>query len=131
MKKTRAVQPWLRGELSGGQRFDWAMEDAYQFVRRKDNITTLASLVFHQIWKFYCKSYFGGTPLHDNNLLSNESIINEYIQHISVMKLNINNSISPLHFKTFLSPPHELYCPWALRTLIIKLMRILIIDLVN
>ncbi|EFA81935.1 hypothetical protein PPL_05167 [Heterostelium album PN500] len=80
-------------QLSGGQRFDWTMEDAYQLVRRKDNITTLVSLVFHQIWKFYCKSYFGGTPLHDNNLLSNESIINEYIQHLSVMKLIINNSI--------------------------------------
>ncbi|EFA86306.1 hypothetical protein PPL_00095 [Heterostelium album PN500] len=46
-------------ELSCGQRFDWTMEDAYWLVRRKDNITTLASLVFDQIWKFYCKSYFG------------------------------------------------------------------------
>ncbi|EFA86712.1 hypothetical protein PPL_00515 [Heterostelium album PN500] len=92
-------------QLSGGQRFDWTMEDAYQLVRRKDNITTLVSLVFHQIWKFYCKSYFGGTPLHDNNLLSNESIINEYIQHLSVMKLIINNSIMVLDS---LSDEHDL-----------------------
>ncbi|EFA78808.1 hypothetical protein PPL_08271 [Heterostelium album PN500] len=75
-------------------RFDWTIEDAYQLVRRKDNITTLASLVFNQIWKFYCKSYFGGTPLHENNLLSDESIINEYVQHISVKKLIINISIT-------------------------------------
>ncbi|EFA78067.1 hypothetical protein PPL_08713 [Heterostelium album PN500] len=32
-------------QLSGGQRFDWTMEDEYELVRRKDNITTLASLV--------------------------------------------------------------------------------------
>ncbi|EFA85060.1 hypothetical protein PPL_02056 [Heterostelium album PN500] len=78
-------------QLSGGQHFDWTMEDAYQLVRRKDNITTLASLVFHQIWKFYCKSYFGGTPLHDNNLLSNESIINESCYFNLVIKLLTNH----------------------------------------